>query len=256
MVVDKGASGRLTVLQFSAMQRMNALYVVVCLCLPVHAVSLLTHMPSYTHTLTCTPPHKHTPSDMHTHPCIHPLSQPPPPHTKKTHTPQIARDPTRANKLFTYRAIPAALRLITVLGATDVLRLKGLTLLQRLTVPEVNTEKHRTMQATIMKNIMAYTGDTLYDVEGEPVVTAIATQLCSSNEALSERAAQLLRTLASSDEYRCVLWGWVVVWRGCSVEGLWCGGVVMYYDTTCMYYARDVCVLYTCTCVYTSFLHT
>lgn len=77
-----------------------------------------------------------------------------------------------------------------------------------MTVPEVSLckEQHRHLQATIIKSIMAYTGEALYDgCEGEPVVSAIASQVCASNTVLSERATLLLCTLACTDEYRCVM---------------------------------------------------
>lgn len=117
---------------------------------------------------------------------------------------QIARDPGRANKLYTNRAIPAALRLLTVVNGSDVLRLKGLTLLQRLTVPEVSLckEQHRHLQAAVIKSIMSYTGEAIHDAEGEPVVAAIATHVCANNTVLSERATLLLCALACTDEYR------------------------------------------------------
>lgn len=137
--------------------------------------------------------------------CWHAQQQATPCHFTLPTPPQIARDPSRANKLYSNRAIPAALRLLTVPGASDVVRLKGLALLQRLTMPEVSLvkEHHRHLQATIIKSIMSYTGEAIHDAEGEPVVAAIAAQVCASNAVLSERATLLFCTLACSDEYRC-----------------------------------------------------
>lgn len=139
---------------------------------------------------------------------------------------QIARDPSRANKLYSHRAIPAALRLLTVPNGSEVLRLKGLTLLQRLTVPEVGQckEQHRHLQATIIKGIMSYIGETMHNAEGEQVVAAIAAQVNASNAVLSERAALLLCTLACTDEYRCDYFRKVLIPQCCrpSLRGSFC----------------------------------